>query len=117
MNIFQETLDGCHSFLHLSMEYSQASEPIEQLIYLMCLVLKQAKEQVSVMSPGRNNRRKRNRVRNRAERKRSCAKAYFDRSADMLIDIVRKDRETAYLDLENDAIMAKALLRWLHFGK
>ena len=50
------------------------------------------------------------------ERRRSNASAYFERSVDILIDIVRKDRETAYMDLENHVIMAETLLKWLYFG-
>jgi hypothetical protein len=87
---------------------------MENLIYLLTLVLNQAKEQVYALPVGR--RKKRNRRRARAERKRSCAKAFFDRSVDVLIDIVRKDRETAYLDLENHTVMAKTLLKWLYYG-
>ncbi|OXU22869.1 hypothetical protein TSAR_006653 [Trichomalopsis sarcophagae] len=110
----QESFDNCSSFFNLSTD-SQAGEGIENLVYLMTLVLKQAKEQVQVTSFG-HRRRKRKRRRSKAERKRSCARAYFDRSVDVLVDVVRKDRDTAYLDLENETILAKTLLKWLYFG-
>ncbi|KAJ8675297.1 hypothetical protein QAD02_011083 [Eretmocerus hayati] len=110
----QDKPDTCRTFFNISTMDSQINESTENLIYLMSLVLQQAKDQVNVSSLGR--RKKRNRRRSQAERKRSCAKAYFDKSVDLLLDVVRKDRETAYLDLENHTVMAKTLLKWLYFG-
>lgn len=115
-NFPQESFDNCSTFFNLSMD-SQAGDGIENLVYLMNLVLKQAKEQVQVTSSFGKRKRKRKRRRTKAERKRSCARAYFDRSVDMLVDIVRKDRDTAYLDLDNESVLAKTLLKWLYFGK
>lgn len=51
------------------------------------------------------------------ERKRNNASAYFERSVDILVETVRRDRETAYMDLDNHTIMAETLLKWLYFGK
>ncbi|XP_058794582.1 uncharacterized protein LOC131666180 isoform X2 [Phymastichus coffea] len=112
----QGSYDTCRSFFNLSADW-QCGEAIDNLIYLLSLVLRQAKDQVSHSSSASSaRRRKHNQRRGRAERKRSCAKAYFDRSVDVLIDVVKKDRDTAYLDLDNTTVMAKALLKWLYFG-
>lgn len=115
---FQANFDTCSSFFNLSTD-SQTSESMENLIYLLSLVLRQARDQVNVTSSsGRRKKRSRRRGRrSRAERNRSCAKAYYERSVDLLVDVVRRDRETAYLDLDDDVVMAKTLLKWLYFGK
>lgn len=105
--------DKC-SVLFNSVDY-EGRKSIENLIYLLRLVLKQAKDQVNAALVVKN-RKKNNRRRAKAERKTSCAKAYFDRSVDLLVDIVRKDRETAYLDLDNCTILSKALIKWLYYG-
>ena len=86
-------------------------------MYLLTLVLKQARDQIYAITDRR--RRKRERLkslkgRRAGNRDRS---AYFERSLDILVDVVRRDRETAYMDLESDVIMAKTLLKWLYFGK
>uniref|UniRef100_A0ABD2XDQ4 Mab-21-like HhH/H2TH-like domain-containing protein n=2 Tax=Trichogramma kaykai TaxID=54128 RepID=A0ABD2XDQ4_9HYME len=112
-------------------EWLDVSESTENLIYVLRLVLRQAKDQMLIATAGatakRNKKRRRRRLvvlqRNKraapptkAERTASCAKAYFEKACDMLVDVVRKDRDTAYLDLDDPTIMAKALLKWLYFG-
>ncbi|CAB0028919.1 unnamed protein product [Trichogramma brassicae] len=112
-------------------EWLDVAESTENLIYVLRLVLRQAKDQMLIATAGatakRNKKRRRRRLvalqRNKraapptkAERTASCAKAYFEKACDMLVDVVRKDRDTAYLDLDDPTIMAKALLKWLYFG-
>ena len=77
-------------------------------------MLKQARDQIYAVM----DHRKRKRVRRRSleERRRGNASAYFERSVDILLDVVRRDRETAYMDLENHIIMAETLLKWLYYG-
>ncbi|XP_066586521.1 uncharacterized protein [Prorops nasuta] len=93
---------------------SHTIEPIENLIYLLKLILKQARDQIYVLSDYKS--RKRNRRLVLRDRKHCNTLTYFQHSSDLLIDAVRKDRETAYLDLETPIIMTKILLRWLYFA-
>lgn len=92
-----------------------ALEQTENLVYLLTLVLRQARDQIYAATERRSwkqARRKRLRLRTN-----NSAIAYFERSVDVLVDIVRRDRETAYLDLENHLVLVKALIKWLYFGE
>ncbi|XP_023290093.1 uncharacterized protein LOC105700754 [Orussus abietinus] len=101
-----------HSFLSFESS-NRSSEPIESLVYLLTTVSKQARDQVYAMTSRRG--RKRGHRKTLKRRKRGSA-SFFERSLDVLVDVVRRDRETAYTDLENHVIMAKTLLRWLYFA-
>ncbi|XP_034950703.1 uncharacterized protein, partial [Chelonus insularis] len=103
------------TFLGFPVSGHNPSSLVENLIYLLTLVLKQARDQIYIIT---NHQRTRSRCQRSASvpRRRKKAAGYFERSVDILVDAVRRDRETAYADLENDTIMAKSLLRWLYFG-
>nr|XP_033330261.1 uncharacterized protein LOC117222598 isoform X2 [Megalopta genalis] len=90
------------------------SERVESLVFLLKLVLTQAKDQIRAMT----NRRARRRERPGDSKKgRHCnTSSQFDRSVGLLIDEVRADRETANADLDSRPVMAKTLLQWLYFG-
>ncbi|XP_015591289.1 uncharacterized protein LOC107265900 isoform X2 [Cephus cinctus] len=90
-------------------------EPVENLLYLVTLVLRQAREQIYVITDCRNRKQERRKLKSYGRRKSNTA-TYFDRSVDVLVDLIRRDRETAYLDLESNSIMARTLLKWLYFA-
>ncbi|XP_026672875.1 uncharacterized protein LOC113464825 isoform X2 [Ceratina calcarata] len=64
------------------------------------------------------NRRTRVRDRRRESKKREHCNttSQFDYSVGLLIDVIRRDRETVNTDLEAFPIMTKMLLQWLYFG-
>ncbi|XP_043269772.1 uncharacterized protein [Venturia canescens] len=114
-NTLQARFDEC-SFLSFPTS-SQTSEPAENLLYLLTLVLKQARDQIYAMTDRRKRKRQRlASLKDRGKSRYHEGSAYFERSVDVLLDVVRHDRETAYLDLESDLIMTKTLLRWLYFA-
>lgn len=85
-------------------------------MFLLKLTLTQANDQIHAMA---NRRMRAGDYRDRQSRR---AKHYntasqFDYSVGLLIDVVRRDRETANMDLEARPIMAKMLLQWLYFGR
>ncbi|XP_078032672.1 uncharacterized protein LOC144467656 [Augochlora pura] len=91
-----------------------ASEQVESLVFLVKLVLTQAKDQIRAIT----NRRARRRVRpGDAKKGKHCnTSSQFDRSVGLLIDEVRADRETANASLDSPLVMAKMLLQWLYFA-
>ncbi|XP_046467863.1 uncharacterized protein [Neodiprion pinetum] len=102
------------SFLNFPTPGLHSSEPTENLVYLLTLVLRQARDQIYAVTDRRNRKQaRRKRLRRRTN---NSATAYFERSVDVLVDIVRRDRETAYVDLENNLVLAKTLVKWLYFG-
>lgn len=106
------------SFLNLSSSNGRSS-PTENLVYLLTLVLKQARDQIYAIMDRQQyfeHSNKKSYVSSRSKKQYHTTYNYFEHSVDILIDIVRRDRETAYTDLENDVIMSKSLLRWLYFG-
>ncbi|XP_014296606.1 uncharacterized protein LOC103572535 [Microplitis demolitor] len=117
----QNLLNEC-SFLNLSLRTDARSSPIENLVYLLTLVLKQAKDQIYAIIDRQqkhmkySNKNNSTYISSKMKKQYHTTYNYFEHSVDILIDIVRRDRETAYTDLENDAIMSKSLLRWLYFG-
>lgn len=119
--MFQNLLNEC-SFLNLSLRTDARSSPIENLVYLLTLVLKQAKDQIYAIIDRQqkhmkySNKNNSTYISSKMKKQYHTTYNYFEHSVDILIDIVRRDRETAYTDLENDAIMSKSLLRWLYFG-
>ncbi|CAG5108824.1 Protein of unknown function [Cotesia congregata] len=116
--VMQNLLSEC-SFLNLSLSSDARSSPTENLVYLLTLVLKQARDQIyAIMDRHKNfeHSHKKSYVSSRSKKQYHTTYNYFEHSVDILIDIVRRDRETAYTDLENDVIMSKSLLRWLYFG-
>lgn len=81
-------------------------------MFLLRLVSTQAWDQIHPATE-RNIR-----IHDHARRKRHCnATSQFDYSVGLLVDAVRKDRETVNTDLESTPVMTKMLLHWLHFGK
>nr|XP_012142955.1 PREDICTED: uncharacterized protein LOC100880684 [Megachile rotundata] len=98
-----------YSYLNFPELPYPAMEHVENLVYLLRLVLTQARDQIYAMT----NRRMRQLSR---KEKRCNAKSQFDYAVEVLVDIVRRDGETANMDLEAYPIMTKMLLHWLHFG-
>lgn len=110
---FQESVDNS-PFLNFFASSPHSLEPIDNLVYLLTLVLKQSRDQMYTVMDHRKKKCTRRRL--LKERNRNNASAYFERSVDILVETVRRDRETAYMDLENPVIMAETLLKWLYFG-
>ncbi|KAG7188665.1 hypothetical protein KM043_008289 [Ampulex compressa] len=109
----QDSVDNTLPLKYLEISHC-ATEPIENLVYLLKLVLKQARDQIHAMS---NRRMRTHDYRNILKKRKHCNTAsHYDYSVGLLIDIVRRDRETAHTDLESYTIMARMLLRWLYFG-
>ncbi|XP_015437680.1 PREDICTED: uncharacterized protein LOC107192853 [Dufourea novaeangliae] len=90
------------------------TEQVQKLVFLLKLVLTQAKDQIHA-STNRGTRADEHR-RNLKKRKHYNTTSQFDYSVELLIDVVRRDRETASMDLDSPTIMAKILLQWLYFG-
>ncbi|XP_048509592.1 uncharacterized protein LOC105689999 [Athalia rosae] len=90
------------------------SEPTENLIHLLTLTLRQARDQIYAATDRRHRKETRRKILGRKSN--NAATTYFENSVDVLVDIVRRDRETAYLDLENHTVLAKTLVKWLYFG-
>ncbi|XP_076646683.1 uncharacterized protein LOC143355596 isoform X2 [Halictus rubicundus] len=109
----QDYSDIC-SYLNFPECAFHTSEQVENLVFLLKLVLIQAKDQIRAMT----NRRARERERPRDSKKgRHCnTTSQFDRSVGLLIDEVRADRETASAELESRPVMTRMLLQWLYFG-
>ncbi|XP_046144601.1 uncharacterized protein LOC114877064 [Osmia bicornis bicornis] len=106
----QNHSDNCSYLNYPELSY-HAMEHVENLVYLLRLVLTQARDQMYAM----RNRGMRVRQICRKE-KRYNTNSQFDYAVELLIDIVRRDGETANMDLEAYPIMTKMLLHWLHFG-
>ncbi|XP_076646720.1 uncharacterized protein LOC143355596 isoform X6 [Halictus rubicundus] len=108
----QDYSDIC-SYLNFPECAFHTSEQVENLVFLLKLVLIQAKDQIRAMT----NRRARERERPRDSKKgRHCnTTSQFDRSVGLLIDEVRADRETASAELESRPVMTRMLLQWLYF--
>ncbi|XP_026672873.1 uncharacterized protein LOC108629099 [Ceratina calcarata] len=101
-------------YLNFSELSCRTTEQVENLVFLLRLVLTQARDQIYAMV----NRRTRVRDRRRESKKREHCNttSQFDYSVGLLIDVIRRDRETVNTDLEAFPIMTKMLLQWLYFG-
>ncbi|XP_063975069.1 uncharacterized protein LOC135161436 [Diachasmimorpha longicaudata] len=99
------------SYFNYSLAHDTQSNSLENLIYLLILILKQARDQIYAIT----DRKKRKKDRGRGVHEHSSP-SHFERSTDILIDLVRRDRDTAYMDLDSDVVLARVLLRWLYFG-
>lgn len=80
--------------------------PLEDLIYLLVTIIEQARDQYleSLHKTITINKNK------------SKFKMNFNASTTKLIENLRKDKESSTLDLQDDAILVRTLLRWLHKG-
>ncbi|XP_011307669.1 uncharacterized protein [Fopius arisanus] len=103
-------LNHCNYFNYIP-QHDIQSDSTENLIYLLILVLKQARDQIYAIT----DRKKRKNYGGRRHNE-SSSPSNFEHSMDILIDIVRRDRDTAYMDLDSDVVLARVLLRWLYFG-
>ncbi|XP_043512314.1 uncharacterized protein LOC122529876 isoform X1 [Frieseomelitta varia] len=90
------------------------TEQVENLVFLLKLILTQAKNHSHPIAE--RKLRMRNRHGESKSRKHYNTSSQFDYSVGLLIDIIRRDRETANTDLEAFPIMTKMLLQWLYFG-
>lgn len=89
---------------------------MENLVFLLKLVLTQAKDQIHAVMD------RRARSRDHPFKESRKGKHYnttnqFDYSVGLLVDVVRRDRETASEDLVAHPVMAKMLLQWLYSGR
>ena len=91
------------------------TEQVENLVFLLKLILTQAKNHSHPIAE--RKLRMRDRHGESKSRKHYNTSSQFDYSVGLLIDIIRRDRETANTDLEAFPIMTKMLLQWLHFGR
>lgn len=84
-------------------------------MFLLKLILTQAKNHSHPIAE--RKLRMRNSHGGSKSRKHYNTSSQFDYSVGLLIDIIRRDRETANTDLEAFPIMTKMLLQWLYFGR
>ncbi|XP_076758422.1 uncharacterized protein LOC143427829 isoform X2 [Xylocopa sonorina] len=106
---------SCNSSYLSSPELSyRTTDQVEELAFLLRLVVTQARDQIHAMADRR--RRVYDRPKESKSRRRCNTTSEFDYSLGLLVDVVRRDRETANMDLRTPSIMTKMLLRWLHFG-
>ncbi|XP_068980937.1 uncharacterized protein [Bombus flavifrons] len=90
------------------------TEQVENLVFLLKLILTQAKNQSYPMA---NRKLRMNDHHKESKKRRHCnTSSQFDYSVGLLIDVIARDRETANMDLESFPIMTKILLQWLYFG-
>lgn len=75
------------------------------------LVLKQSRDQIYAITDRKKCKKNRRKAIN------DTIPSHFERSTDIIIDLVRSDRDTAYMDLDSDIVLARVLLKWLYFGK
>lgn len=91
------------------------TEQVENLVFLLKLILTQAKNQSYPMA---NRKLRMNDRHKESKKRRHCnTSSQFDYSVGLLIDAIARDRETANMDLESSPIMTKILLQWLYFGR
>ncbi|XP_053995248.1 uncharacterized protein LOC128885291 [Hylaeus anthracinus] len=102
------------SYLNFPELSHDTTERVENLVFLLKLVLTQARDEIRAMSDRRSRVRDHCKVLRKGKHRYTTTQ--FDYSVGLLIDAVRMDRETANTDLEAYPIMAKMVLQWLHFG-
>ncbi|XP_076679266.1 uncharacterized protein LOC143374746 isoform X2 [Andrena cerasifolii] len=110
----QDYTDHC-SYLNSPELSYHATEQVENLVFLLKLVLTQAKDQIHAVM----DRRARSRdhpFKESRKGKHYNTTNHFDYSVGLLVDVVRRDRETANEDLVAHPVMAKMLLQWLYSG-
>ncbi|CAK9812411.1 hypothetical protein ANTPLA_LOCUS7381 [Anthophora plagiata] len=102
------------SYLNFPELSYRTTEQVENLVFLLKLVLIQARDQIHAMA----NKKLRlyDHLKEAKRRKHYNTSSQFDYSVGLLVDVVRRDRETANMDLESFPIMTKILLQWLYFG-
>ncbi|XP_017788712.1 PREDICTED: uncharacterized protein LOC108571224 [Habropoda laboriosa] len=102
------------SYLNFPELSYRTTEQVENLVFLLKLVLIQARDQIHAMA----NRKIRvyDHLKESKKKRHYNTSSQFDYSVGLLIDVVRRDRETANVDLESFPIMTKMLLQWLYFG-
>ncbi|XP_044002109.1 uncharacterized protein LOC122848240 [Aphidius gifuensis] len=88
------------------------NDSIDNLIYLITLILRQARDQIFITTENQKYKRKRKKFLNNN----SQGSSTFERSLDILIETVRRDRDTAYMDFDSEIILTQVLLKWLYFG-
>ncbi|XP_076241148.1 uncharacterized protein LOC143183489 [Calliopsis andreniformis] len=112
--LLQDHSDNCSCLNFPELTY-HTTDQVESLVFLLKLTLTQAKDQIHAM---RNRKMRASDHRNKESRrpKHYNTTSQFDYSVRLLIDVVRRDRETANMDLDSPPIMAKLLLQWLYFG-
>ncbi|XP_017766501.1 PREDICTED: uncharacterized protein LOC108555384 [Eufriesea mexicana] len=109
----QDHSDNCSYSNFPELSYC-TTDQVENLVFLLKLILTQAKNQIHAMEV---RKMRAHDCRKGSKKRRRCnTTSQFDYSVGLLIDVVRRDRETVNTDLEAFPIMAKMLLQWLYFG-
>lgn len=80
-------------------EAQSVDDPLEDLVYLLVAIVQQARDQYF------NNQSERNKL-----------KAKYDAATTKLVEIVRKDKNSLSLELHDDHIFVKTILKYLYKG-